>query len=68
MMVCTNCYKKLYHQMITPYDYYLKDGAFLSTCCDAETLQIDGRRYQRTVKMLEEKKNLETWGTRSVTV
>ena len=54
--------------MITPYDYYLKDGAFLSTCCDAETLQIDGRRYQRTVKMLEEKKNLETWGTRSMTV
>ena len=67
MMVCTNCYKKLYHQMFTPYDYYLKDRVFLSTCCDAETLQIDGRQYQKTVRMLEEKKTLKTWGTRSVT-
>ena len=67
MRVCKSCYKKLYHRMFTPYDYYLKGGLFLSTCCDAETLQIDGRQYQKTVRTLEEKKTLKTWGTRSVT-
>jgi NADH:ubiquinone oxidoreductase subunit E len=64
MRICANCYKKLSHQMFRPYDYEYSKArkAFISACCDAPTVQIDGRQYERTVRELRERKRLEQWG------
>ena len=63
MRICTGCYKKLYHQMFTPYDYIrsAEVGKFTSTCCNVEALAINGRQYKKTVRGLEEKRKLAAW-------
>ncbi|MCP4540610.1 MAG: hypothetical protein GY832_26025 [Chloroflexi bacterium] len=62
MQICKACYKKLYHQRFTPYDYYSDHGRrYLSTCCDAEVLQFHGSQYHKVVRGLEEKKGMQAW-------
>lgn len=61
MLICTECYKKLYHQMFSPHDYTIGENGLISTCCGAEATPIDGRQYHKKVATLREEKRLRAW-------